>query len=99
MHSDITQRSHKEKYLGDFTTVSGSNKTNLTERIAKGYAVVSEIRSILTEIPLGRYKVDVGLKLRQAMFLNAILFNSEAWHDVRISDTRLNYYYVTARLD
>ena len=80
------QKSHKEKYLGDFLTSSGDNKATLTERIAKGYAVVSEIKSILTEIPLGRYKIDVGLKLRQAMFINSVLFNSEAWHGIRTND-------------
>ena len=54
----------------------------MEERKAKGYWIVSEIIAILEEIPLGRYKLDIGLKLRQAMLLNGILFNSEAWHSV-----------------
>ena len=43
----------KEKYLGDYITASGSNRDNITERINKGYAIVSEINNILTDIPLG----------------------------------------------
>ena len=34
------------------------------------------------EIPLGSYKMEIGLRLRQAILLNGILFNSEAWHGV-----------------
>ena len=48
----------------------------------KGYGIVNEILSILSEIPLGPYWVSVGLKLRDAMLLNGILFNSEIWYNV-----------------
>ena len=34
---------------------------------------------ILTEIPLGSRRVEIGLALRDAWFLNGILFNSEVW--------------------
>ena len=86
VHSHSMNKSKKEKYLGDYITSSGNNKENITERVNKGYAIISEINNILNEIPLGRYRVDIGLRLRQAMFINATLFNSEAWHNVTISD-------------
>ena len=38
--------------------------------------------SILSEIPLGKYKTEAALKLREAMLLNGVLYNSEAWHGV-----------------
>ena len=38
--------------------------------------------AILEEIPLGRFKDEIGLRLRQAMLLNGILYNSESWHSV-----------------
>ena len=44
--------------------------------------------AILSEIPLGKYRVDIGLKLRQAMLVNGILFNSEGWHSVTEEDIR-----------
>ena len=42
--------------------------------------MVSQIISILEEIPLGRYKVEIGLILRKVMLLGCMLFNSEVWH-------------------
>ena len=31
---------------------------------------------------MGKHRTEAGLKLREAMFLNGILFNSEVWHGV-----------------
>ena len=42
--------------------------------------------AIVNEVPLGHWRVDAGLNLRQAMLLNGILFNSEAWHNVSQND-------------
>jgi len=44
---------------------------------------------IFNEVPLGHWKVDAGLKLRQAMLLNGILFNSEAWHNIKEDDLNI----------
>ena len=38
--------------------------------------------SIINEIPLGKYNVDVAVTLREAMLINGILFKSEAWQGV-----------------
>ena len=43
---------------------------------------MAEILSIVNEIPLGIYKTEVALRLREAMLVNGILYNSEAWHGV-----------------
>ena len=43
---------------------------------------MSEIKAILSEIPLGSHKLEIGLQLRQAMLINGLLYNSEAWHSV-----------------
>jgi hypothetical protein len=37
-----------------------------------------KILAIVNDIPLGQHKLEIGLKLRQAMLLNGSLFNSEA---------------------
>ena len=52
------------------------------QQLKKGYAAVAEILAILEEIPLGKHKMEIGLQLRQAMLLNGMLFNSEAWHSI-----------------
>ena len=82
MTSDKMGDSKQEKYLGDQINSTGNINSTIEERKNKGYAIVAEIIAILDEIPLGRYRMEIGLKLRQAMLLNGVLFNSEAWHSV-----------------
>ena len=53
-------------------------KQTMDGRIARGFGAVTTILAILNEIPLAHWRVTAGLQLRQAMFLNATLFNSEA---------------------
>ena len=80
------KQSSQEKYLGDIINKSGKTKHNIEARKAKGYGIVANILAILNEVPLGHWKIDAGLRLRQALFINGILFNSEAWHDVKEED-------------
>ena len=51
--------------------------------------MVAEILAIVNDIPLGQYKMEIGLKLRQAMLLNGLLFNSEAWHNITEAENKL----------
>ena len=83
------KQSQEEKYLGDLVNTSGTIRKTVEERRDKGYGIVTEIIAILDEIPLGRYKLEIGLKLRQAMLLNGILFNSESWHSVTETELRM----------
>ena len=83
VHEDVGKTVTKDKYVGDVLTADGANTENIKERADKGYGIVNEILSILSEIPLGPYRISVGLKLREAMLLNGILFNSEIWYNVK----------------
>ena len=76
------KNTNKEKYLGDYIDKTGSSKTNIEDRKSKGYGITTNVLAIINEIPLAHWKVQAGLKLRQAMLINGILFNSEAWHGV-----------------
>ena len=82
VHDAKMADSKQEKYLGDQINSTGNINSTIDERKNKEYAIVAEIIAILDEIPLGRYRMEIGLKLRQAMLLNGVLFNSEAWHSV-----------------
>ena len=64
---------------------SGSIQHTIQKRKAKGDGIVAEILSIKNEISLGKHRIDVALKLREAMLINGILFNSEAWHDLTLA--------------
>ena len=61
-------------------------KPNILERIARAYAILSEIQAILSDVPLGIYRTEVGLQLRQAMFVNGVLYNSETWQGLNSTD-------------
>ena len=83
------KNSVQEKYLGDLLNTTGTVRNTIEERKNKGFGIVNEIIAILDEIPLGRYKMEIGLKLRQAMLLNGILYNSEAWHSVTEAEIKI----------
>ena len=87
VHYKNMKSATQEKYLGDVVNTNGKIKHTIEDRKSRACAIVAEILAILADIPLGKYKMDIGLKLRQAMLLNGVLFNSEAWHGV--SDTDL----------
>jgi hypothetical protein len=50
---------------------------------------MSEILAFIEEIPLGKYKMEIGLKLRQAMLIIGMLFNSEAWHSLSSNEIKI----------
>ena len=83
VHEDVGKTVLKDKYVGDILTVDGTNTETIKDRADKGFGIVNEILSILSEIPLGPYRTSVGLRLREAMLLNGILFNSEIWYNVK----------------
>ena len=89
IHNEKMNESKKEKYLGDYITSSGKNDATIEDRKNKGYGIVAEILAILDDIPLGKYKMEIGLMLRQAMLLNGILYNSEAWHSLSEKDIKM----------
>ena len=80
VHDAVMKEVKSEKYLGDVIDTSGSIQATIDSRKSKGQGIVSEILSIINEIPLGKHKIDVAMKLREVMLLNGILYNSEAWH-------------------
>ena len=89
VHQLSMESSVQEKYLGDFINNNGTNRNTIEERKNKGFGIVNEIIAILDEIPLGRFKMEIGLQLRQAMLLNGMLYNSEAWHSVSETEMRM----------
>ena len=81
--------SQREKYLGDIVDRSGKIRKTIEDRKNKGYGIVAEILAIINEIPLGQFRMEIGLKLREAMLINSMLFNSEAWHGISENEIRI----------
>ena len=51
------KEAEKEKYFGDFIDSTGNLEATLESRRKKGDGIISEILSIIDEIPLGKYNV------------------------------------------
>ena len=41
---------------------------------------MAEFSSIIKEIPFGKYRLEVAMKIREAMLIYGILYNNDAWH-------------------
>ena len=89
VHEKELMDADKEKYLGDILNKGGNIRDTIQDRKNKGFGIVSEICAILNYIPLGKHKLEIGLLLRQAMLINSMLFNSEAWHAIKKKDIKI----------
>ena len=85
VHDKQMANTNKEKYVGDVITDDGKNDENIASRRAKAFGIAGDIIAILEEVPLGPYRIDAGLCMRNAMFLNSILVNSEVWYGLNSS--------------
>ena len=91
IHGKKMHQADTTKYLGDTINKNAKVASNLAERHVKAVASFSVIRAILEDIPLGTYRVEIGLELRQALFINSVLFNCETWHNIKDADfTQIN---------
>ena len=79
VHNNEMKSTLKEKYLGDFVTNEANANETLIARKARAYAILTEIRALLSEIPLGTKRFEIGMALRGAWFINGVLYNSEVW--------------------
>ena len=76
------KQSSAEKYLGDIVSDKGTIDETIKDRKLKGYSYISEIRALLSDMPFGHRRIEIGLILRDAMFANGLLCNSEVWHSI-----------------
>ena len=82
----LVEGATEERYLGDIISKDGKNLKNINARIAKGNGNVNQIMAILEDICFGKYFFQVAKILRNSMFINSLIFNSEAWYNVTNSD-------------
>ena len=82
VHGENMSRSKQETYLGDKIDYSGKLKPTIKSRISRGYGALNYILAITNGVPLAHWRIRAGLKLREALLINCILFNSEAWQGI-----------------
>ena len=78
----LVEEKRKERYLGDIIDSKGKNTSNIQNRIMKGHEKIKQIMGYLDDICFGRFHFIVAKILRETVFLNSILLNSEAWYSV-----------------
>ena len=85
IHDEYMQNQEQVKYLGDELVATGTARATIDKRTAKGFGITSDITAITDDIPLGQWRIQAGLLLRQAMLVNGTLFNSECWQGKEVS--------------
>ena len=86
IHNHVMLKTEEQKYLGDIVSSSGNNNTNIRDRCNTGHGAISQIKSLMTDISLGRFAIQIGLILRDSIFISKMLLNSEVWHSVSKSN-------------
>ena len=77
---------HEMAYLGDVFNSQGDNTGLVNDRIKRGTKAMVSIAALLGETEVGVHKVSLMLLLYRALFLSAILFNSQTWSKLRKKD-------------
>ena len=82
VHGTVMEDVKFDTYLGDIISSDGRNTRNLKKRIGKGLGIISEIINILSVINLGEHYIEIAIMLRESLFLNGIITNSEIWYSI-----------------
>ena len=86
VHDSIMKLVSEDTYLGDVVRADGRNSSNVQQRVSKGIGLISQIMRILETISFGKSYFQIALRLREAIFLNGILTNSEIWYGLTRSE-------------
>ena len=76
----------EKKYLGDLISDKGTNKANIKDRTNRATGTVNKILTILRERPYGKHYFKAAKLMREAMLVNGMLTNSEAWINISKTD-------------
>ena len=62
---------------------TSSNRKNIESRVSLGIGVMTQILLMLEELCVGVHTFEAGVMLREAMFVNSVLFCCEAWYGLK----------------
>jgi hypothetical protein len=83
VHGTKMGQVNEDTYLGDIVSNNGSNLKNIRNRVGKGLGIISQIISILETVSFGMYYFEIAMTLRESMFVNGILTNSDIWYNLK----------------
>ena len=87
-HDSIIKESSLEKYVGDMISEDCTVQKCLAFRVSKGIGIIAQLMSLLAEVTLGVHYFEVAMQLRESIFLNGILFNTEVWYGLKEQDMK-----------
>ena len=74
------------KYLADTINSNANNKSLISHRTKNVYNKILGITAICKEMCLGKYEINVLIRLYHAIFLSTLLFNCQTWTSIRKYD-------------
>ena len=77
-NSSSMEKTEKQRYLGDIISSDSKIDNNIKMRVEKGQWIVNDIVSIISEMNLGQHYFEVAFMLHSALFVNGILYSTEA---------------------
>ena len=86
VHGMKIEKVESDTYLGDIISSDGKHHKTIMARKAKGVGIITQIMIMLEKITIGNHYFESALLLRESMFLNSILINSEIRYDITSSD-------------
>ena len=75
-------------YLGDVIMHNGRNTKNVQKRVSRGLGLISQVINLLESVSFGRHYIEIGLLLRESMFLSSMLYNVEVWYDISKAEVK-----------
>ena len=83
VHGTKMEQVSEETYLGDIISDDGRNSSNIKARVSKGLGIITQIMNLLEQVTLGEHYFSTAVLLRESMFLNGVLTNSEVWYGLK----------------
>ena len=83
VHNENMKNASQLTYLGDVICENGLLDETILQRGQKAEGITTQITSILSSIHLGSFHFDIAMVLRDSLFINSIMSNSEIWHNVK----------------
>ena len=77
------------KVLGDVVNDKGNNKSLVLDRAVTGNSVLISSISLCSEVSVGKYSLEMMLLMYETVFLQAVLFNSQAWSNLRKAEIEI----------
>ena len=74
------------QYLGDIFNATGTNEDLVEDRVKKGKACTICAMSLCAEVTMGIYLIQTLLLLYRSVFLQVVLYNSQAWSNLTSND-------------